>query len=902
MRRGELPASGKWFVGRVGELAAIGACVDAVSGGSGRVVWVEGDPGSGKTALVSQVVAKLPAAFVVLQAAADESTADQPFAVLEQLGIEGGGSPQAVGLDLVASLTEAGGRRPVAVVVEDLHWADRESRQALLTVVRRLGEERVLLLVTSRPGAAPDGWERLLLDPSGSLRVVLGALSRDDVGEMARVAGMALPWRAVGRLHEHSGGLALYVRTLLAELSVSQLAAPGGELPVPRSLASMILARLAELPPDARELAAALSVVGEAVPLPVAGRIARVEHPAEALEALLGTGFVAWRPGEASTPACFTHPLYRAALYADLAPTRRRELHRAAAESLDAASALRHRVAAAEGADDDLARDLDESAAGRAGEGARSVAATHLLWASSVGSGPQLNERRVLRAARLLLEDGQAARAAELRGRVEGCGEGPLRSLVLGQLAWEEAASAPAESWLIEASKQAGGTEPDGEAAAAALGHLGTLYHTQGRGQEAIDAATRLLALRNLPAELERTGWITLTAGTAADQGAAAALNCLASRLPQPAESVSATDADLLIVRGALGFYAGRTTAAIADLRAAIRLARHGAAAAQLPRAHVQLSQLLLSSGEWDEALVHARTALSLVSAERRVWMDAQVHAALARLFGGRGEWQRAAEHLAAADAAAGEAGTIEAVVTTRVAQAAVARARNDPEQVVKILASLVETPHLIPMSTSLAWWPTLIGAMIDGGELATAAEQVELLGAAAQQRGLDMQARIAGARAHLEAARGRPDQACSSYDRAITLLGPDDPLLDRAELHHRFGQLLAARGGRRRQAVDQLRLARDLFASAGAEPFLRRVEADLASQKIIVSRPGSRSPLELTDRERDVAVLVAKGMTNREVAAELYVSPKAVDYHLGHIFGKLGITSRRDLRQRVLS
>ena len=78
MRRGELPASGKWFVGRVGELAAIGACVDAVSGGSGRVVWVEGDPGSGKTALVSQVVAKLPAAFVVLEAAADESTADQP--------------------------------------------------------------------------------------------------------------------------------------------------------------------------------------------------------------------------------------------------------------------------------------------------------------------------------------------------------------------------------------------------------------------------------------------------------------------------------------------------------------------------------------------------------------------------------------------------------------------------------------------------------------------------------------------------------------------------------------------------------------------------------------------------------------------------------------------------------
>jgi DNA-binding CsgD family transcriptional regulator len=902
MRRGELAAGDKWFVGRVSELAAIGACADAVSGGAGQVVWVEGDPGSGKTALVSQVVAGLPADFAVLRAAADESTVDQPFALLAQLGVDGAASPQAAGLDLVALLTEAGGGGPVAVVVEDLHWADRESSQALLAVVRRMGEERVLLLITSRPGAAPDGWDRLLLDPAGRLRVVLGALSRDDVAEMARVAGLDLPSRAGRRLHEHSGGLALYVRTLLAELSFSQLAAPGGELPVPRSLASTILARLAELPPEARELAAALSVVGEAVPLPVAGRIARVDHPAEALEALLGTGFVTWWPGEASTPAGFAHPLYRTALYADLAPTRRRQLHRAAAESLDAASALRHRVAAAEGIDDDLARDLDESAAERASQRARGVAATYLLWASSVGSGPALNERRVLQAARLLLDDGQTARAAELRARVEGCSEGPLRSLVLGQLAWEEGASTPAESWLTEASKPADGPEPDGEVAATALGHLGTLYYTQGRGAEAIDAARRLLALSDLPGELERSGWIALTSGKAADQGATAALDLLASRLPQPAQSVPATDADLLIARGVLGFYAGRTTAAIADLRAAIRLARHGAAAAQLPRAHMQLSQLLLSSGEWDEALVHARAALSLVSAERRVWMEAQVHAALARLFGGRGEWQRAGEQLAAGDAAAAEAGTIEAVVTTHVARAAVARARNDPEQIVKVLAPLVENTHLIPMATSLAWWPSLIAAMIDGGELAKAAEQIQLLDTAAQQRRLNLQARISGLRAHLEAALGRPDQACSSYGRAIALLGADDPLLDRAELYHRFGQLLAARGGRRRQAVDQLRIARDLFASAGAEPFLRRVEADLTAQGILAGRRGSRSPLDLTDRERDVAVLVAKGMTNREVAAELYVSPKAIDYHLGHIFGKLGITSRRDLRQLVVN
>src|SRR5579875_2543236 len=98
MRSGELPASGEWFVGRVSELAAIGACVDAVSGGAGRIVWVEGDPGSGKTALVDRVIAGLPAAFVVLRAAADESMAVQPFAVPGQLGVGGGTSPQAAGL------------------------------------------------------------------------------------------------------------------------------------------------------------------------------------------------------------------------------------------------------------------------------------------------------------------------------------------------------------------------------------------------------------------------------------------------------------------------------------------------------------------------------------------------------------------------------------------------------------------------------------------------------------------------------------------------------------------------------------------------------------------------------------------------------------------------------------
>ena len=150
----------------------------------------------------------------------------------------------------------------------------------------------------------------------------------------------------------------------------------------------------------------------------------------------------------------------------------------------------------------------------------------------------------------------------------------------------------------------------------------------------------------------------------------------------------------------------------------AIRLARQGAAAAQLPRAHLQLAQLLLSFGDWDDAMVHADLALSLVSDQQRIWMEAQAHAVLGRLFADRGQWAPATEHVAAANTAAASLGTAEAVFTARIAEAAVGRAADEPARIVNALGPLVVDDRAIPMSTSLAWWPTLITALIDCGQL----------------------------------------------------------------------------------------------------------------------------------------------------------------------------------------
>jgi len=720
------------------------------------------------------------------------------------------------------------------------------------------------------------------------------------VAALAGQAGVPLGRADAERLHRHTRGHPLYVRTLLSELTPGQLAGPDGDLPAPRSLAATTTTHLAGLPEEAQALASALAVIGHRAPLPTAGRIAGVPHPAPALESLLATGFVTWSPREAQTPVDFSHPLYRAAVYDGLTPTRRQELHRAAAAVLGPPADLAHRVAAADSADEDLANELDDAAARELASGAPAQAARYLLWASPLTLDRDLAGTRLLRAARLLLADGQTARAGTLRAQLEGCRDSPLRNLVLGTLAWEEGDAAAAESWLLRVAAVAddGGTDPG--VAGPALAQLGMIYGTQARAAEATRASGRALAFPLTGPEAVQNAWFGQAFGTGLRHGAPAALSRLAGRLPQPPGEVPAADAPLLIIRGALGFYAGRHTAAVADLRAAVKLARRGPASSQLPRAHMHLAQLLLYTGEWDEALAQAHTALSLVADERRVWMEAQVHATLARVLACRGDWAGAEEHLAAAWAAATALGTVEAIGGARIAEAVLGRARGEPARAVRALGPLVsDGSQGASRMSSLGWWPTLVLALLDCGDVDGAAASTGRLAEAAGERGLDLRARITGLRAQVALAQRRPDEADAGFRQALALLGPDDPLIERAQLRHAFGRLLLARGDRR-GALDQLRAAHELLERVDAVPLLAQVAGDLNRCGIRAAAPPARSPLALTDRERDVVALVSKGLTNREVAAELYLSDKAVEYHLHNVFGKLGIRSRRELRDRL--
>ena len=885
------------FVGRTDQLASISSCVQDADAGRPWVVWVEGDAGSGKSALLRQATSSLPGGFQVIRGQADELATDVPFELLSQLGSAHTGAPFVVGMDLLRSWSLLQDQGPVAVIIEDLHWADTASHQALLTAINRLDEDRVVVLVTSRPGV-DGGWERLRFDEGKCCRVGMEPLSATEIGTLSGLVGVTLTRAQSERLREHTRGHPLYVRMLLAELTPAQLQAPEGALPAPRSLASITVATLAEQPEPARELAFALAVVNQPLLLLVAGDIAGIDEVTEAFESLLAINLVRWHPDGEESSIEFAHPLFRAAIYEDLSPTRRRDLHRAAARYLGGVAALAHRVWAATGPDSELFGELIDTARQELESGAPALAARSLLWASSVSPEPERGEQSLLRAAQLLLRDNQVARVVALSERIETCRDSDLRSLVLGLLDWQLGRASEAERRWLGITSTARSEPAEQDTLVNALIELGNLYAIQGRAEEAIEVSARAMALP-LDDAKERLAWNARALGEGMLHGAPAGLQCLAARLPLDPEFVSGADVDLLVTRGILGFYAGLTNAAAADMRGAINLARKGSVSAQLPRSHLQLSVLLVNLGSWDEALLNARTALSLVTEAHQVWIEAQVFAALATVHAYRGQWELAEENIRQATDAASRLDTSEAVFTARIARAALARARNHPEAVVDALGELAAIPTFIPMFSSLGWWPPLIDAMIDSGKIDDADAQIHELQLAAEARGLDFSARIAGLTARVLAARNCPDEAAKIFGEALNLAGADFLFLDRAQLHQSFGRHLQAIGDRK-GALTQLRSAHQLFSSVGAEPFVHRVEADLVASGLRPDAGAARSPLELTEREQDVVALVAKGLTNRETASELYISDKAVEYHLRNVFGKLGISSRRELRHTL--
>ncbi len=383
---GDFARSARTFVGRQPELSALGRALADARAGKPQVVLIEGEAGIGKSSLVSEFLAAHEGMPVVI-AAGEEAEAFLPYGIVHQLasraaavsagaltgldllrtGSPADADPLRVGVELLALISFLQGTKAAAVVIEDLQWVDLMSARALLFACRRLSADKILVILTCRPGGVAhlgDGWRRFLNGDRRASQFTLGGLDVKELGMLCEALGRTgFSDRTFRKLTECTGGNPLLARALLAELDDETLKAADGPLRAPRSFADVIRLWLAVLSPAARDFVAAAAVLGQHSRLVDVTALAGIPVPAAGLGEAERAGILIEEATPSGWRVSFAHLLVRQAVYGHLSGQARRELHLRAAAIVGGEESLAHRTAAAVGADPLLAADLDKAAA-----------------------------------------------------------------------------------------------------------------------------------------------------------------------------------------------------------------------------------------------------------------------------------------------------------------------------------------------------------------------------------------------------------------------------------------------------------------------------------------------------------------------------------------------------------
>jgi len=897
------------FVGRTAELARMAEVVARVEAGEPWLVAVEGDPGMGKTSLARRGLAGA-AGLRVLQARASLAEADLDFGIADQLFRTAGGalltggtgastSSFAVGARLLEVAGEQLATGPLAIVIDDLQWVDRKSAEALTFMLRRLTVDPVLAIMIYRgPGDHLDEpTQRMLASVENRLQLTLGGLTADEVASLATVLRPgSLNDETVRELYERTGGHPLYLRTVLSEESGFDPRAPG-RLALPRSLAAAIGDRLASLPPDTRIILEMLSVLNLRIPLAQLGQAAEIESPSAAIEPAVASGLVDWSPEEPSCPVVIRHPLIRDAIYAGITATRRRVLHARAASVVTESASWEHRVAALDRPDEGLAAQLERLAGEEAADGRLALAATHLQWASDVSPGRTDRERRLLTAA-LHLMLAEESRGLALREAVEAAAPSPLRSCVLGTMAFSSGRLAEAERQFSEALAQAR-DDPDSQPLAAMIANrLAGTYTLLGAGEQVMTFGRWALGTGCLDAAAASQTRTLIAIGASQVTGPHAALAELEQLDVDPAR-VGPADVDGLSFRGVFRLLAGDLDRAVTDLTASVKLARRGATLTLGLRAYFYLALAQYLAGAWDDVLLTAEQGFSAAGIHSRRYELPLLHLAAGCVPAGRGVADEAERHARLAEEAAASLDYGQERLYAAMARALVCQAAGDYLGMADALGYWRDSAALDGRSRVYAvlWRPLLIEGLVGSGQTEPAAAVLDQLRGRSSEVGY-LRPGLAWLEGWLAEQRGAPEEARRIYAGSEESAGVHSPVYT-ARLLLAHGRLLR-RTGQRRLAVERLRGANGLFRALRAEPFIARTEAELAACHLPGNPAKKQSVLALTSRETEVAHLVGKGMSNPEIAAELFISRKAVEYHLGNIYAKCGLQGRQELRRFV--
>jgi DNA-binding CsgD family transcriptional regulator len=842
------------LIGRVSERSALAA---AVAVGSG-VVLLEGEPGIGKSRLLAWV-ARAAGAATVLSARASEYEADLPYALwAEALGetVEGA-DRHAAHRRLRARLEELAEARPLVVCLDDVHWADPASRDALLALIHRPAAGSVLLVLATRTGRFPA--ER-------TTRIPVGPLSEAEARELVGAGADAV--------YADSGGNPFYLEQLVRAGGEDAVAA-SGDGAVPPAVAAALAAELGGLGADARRLLEAGAVVGDPFDVDLAAEVAEMGDMSasppgfasppspgaaaaalSALDDLLLRGLV--REGGAPRRFAFRHPVVRHAVYEAAPGGWRLGAHGRAAEALARRGAgpveRAHHVEQAAGAGDEAAIALLSEAAVALQSPAPAAAARY--YAAALRLMPAGAEGRT--RLQLRLSDAQAA-AGDAAGARETLLDalrtaGPEDRLAL------TVAVANSEWWLgrtpdarrrLQVALSALPAEPSPDRIrlrlALALTSLMACDLADARDQ-ASDAAADARSVGDPVFEAAALAGGAIASASAGEGPEAVEEAAAAFERLTPEQLVTRLPGFWMLGRSRRCL--GRLEAALADLDRGAALARETGRENVRLQLTVERVAVLIELGRLVEATAAAEQGVELarLAGNPPMLLWAQCALSSARLAAG----DVGAAVLDAEEAAAsGVAADFHAAGQPAWALGAALAAAGETERGVQLL----RTAEVLP------------------------ADRPALAADLAEARG-DDPAKLAAA------IRATPATAAAPFAAARARVAD--------------GRALAAAGDRA-QAVAALLEAEEAFASFGAQR--RRDEAVRELRRLghrVRARPTTSGDGALTSREREIAELVAAGRTNREVAAQLVLSERTIEAHLRNVYAKLGVRSRVELTRRL--
>lgn len=861
-------------VGRDRELAELAArCAATVTSGA-DVVAVLGPPGIGKSTLLNRLATDHGHAHT---ARALPWEADVPGAVLSQLLQEDvTADPAARLLDRVTA------HHPALVIVDDAEYCDALSLQVLETAVRHHRSLALLVVLAMRN---PDFAAMRFV----SAEVRLTGLDTAGMAELASLRGRVLHPTMVDLLTRHTEGNPRDALALLTEVPAAVWSRHDAQLPAPAHTVSAVRSRLERCDAHGRALVEALAVLGDGGSLGEATRLAGIDEPLSAVDQAVDAELITTTTGFG---VALRSSLVRSAVLEVMGAHAAGDAHRRAAGIVDdPVRRLRHLVAATPVPDAALADQVDAMARERGAEGAWAEAASLFREAGRLSPDALQRDDRLTRSVDALVAAGDTAGAAALTPAVESLRETPLRDAALAYLAIVRGRAAEADVRLRRAWGIVN-ADRDPEAAALIAGRYVLHALMRCRGAEIVQWADRAIELSgdDSPAGVEAAAIRGLGLSAVGHSArAAAAYDELSDRIRYGAQAQR-----IAMGRGWLQLAGDDLDGARSSLEGAVSTTELGGSARIALWALGWLARVQFLTGDWDQALstvergrlTAASSGIVLVTPLLE-WTATQIHAL-------RGDF-------AAAQAAVRTADTVTQGyemmhLATFLARAQVAEAEADYAGVRRALEPLRRMSQHI--TTEPALWPwadVLANAMVLDGQPDAADAFLGPHEQRADRRAQrSTRARLGYARGRILGAAGDINAARRAFDESLALLDGLPLRYDLARVNFAYGQTLR-RAGKRRDADAVISTARDLYLSLGAQTYVARCERELKAGGVHVVR-GPRGHAELTPQEDAVTTLVAQGLSNREVAAELYVSPKTVQYHLTRIYAKLGVRSRTEL------